>query len=171
MINNFSKQNFFAVWSDRTNPGKGFGCRWQQSIKCFKSLQIKKNTIMVFLVGLKGATRKTNLPNVQVCSQSREQLVAVWSDRTNPGKGFGCRWQQSIKCFKSLQIKKHHNGVFLVGLKGFEPLTFALEGHCSIQLSYKPKMNGAGEGNRTLATSLEGWGSTTELHPHIFSCF
>jgi hypothetical protein len=29
--------------------------------------------------------------------------------------------------------------------------------------------NGAGEGNRTLATSLEGWGSTTELHPHIIS--
>ena len=26
---------------------------------------------------------------------------------------------------------------------------------------------GAGEGNRTLATSLEGWGSTTELHPQI----
>ena len=25
--------------------------------------------------------------------------------------------------------------------------------------------SGAGEGNRTLATSLEGWGSTTELHP------
>ena len=31
--------------------------------------------------------------------------------------------------------------------------------------------NGAGEGNRTLATSLEGWGSTTELHPHIISNF
>ena len=99
---------------------------------------------------------------------SKQNFFAVWPDRTNPGQGFGCRWQQSIKCFKSLQIKKHHNGVFLVGLKGFEPLTFALEGHCSIQLSYKPKMNGAGEGNRTLATSLEGWGSTTELHPHIF---
>ena len=27
--------------------------------------------------------------------------------------------------------------------------------------------HGAGEGNRTLATSLEGWGSTTELHPHV----
>ena len=27
--------------------------------------------------------------------------------------------------------------------------------------------SGAGEGNRTLATSLEGWGSTTELHPHF----
>ena len=26
---------------------------------------------------------------------------------------------------------------------------------------------GAGEGDRTLATSLEGWGSTTELHPQI----
>ena len=28
--------------------------------------------------------------------------------------------------------------------------------------------NGAGEGNRTLATGLEGQGSTTELHPRIF---
>ena len=27
-------------------------------------------------------------------------------------------------------------------------------------------ISGAGEGNRTLATSLEGWGSTIELHPH-----
>ena len=27
------------------------------------------------------------------------------------------------------------------------------------------KKNGAGEGNRTLVTSLEGWGSTIELHP------
>ena len=26
-------------------------------------------------------------------------------------------------------------------------------------------ISGAGEGNRTLATSLEGWGSTIELHP------
>src|SRR5690606_4954127 len=30
-----------------------------------------------------------------------------------------------------------------------------------------PDLAGAGEGNRTLATSLEGWGSTTELHPPI----
>ena len=32
---------------------------------------------------------------------------------------------------------------------------------------------GAGDGNRTRVTSLEGWCSTIELHPHIFahSCF
>ena len=31
--------------------------------------------------------------------------------------------------------------------------------------------NGAGEGNRTLTASLEGWSSTTELHPHmVFHC-
>ena len=28
-----------------------------------------------------------------------------------------------------------------------------------------PFINGAGEGNRTLVTSLEGWGFTTKLHP------
>ncbi len=32
-------------------------------------------------------------------------------------------------------------------------------------------MNGAGDGNRTHATSLEGWGSTIELHPHIYLFF
>ena len=54
--------------------------------------------------------------------------------------------------------------ICLVHLEGFEPPTSALEGRCSIQLSYKC-ISGAGEGNRTLATSLEGWSSTTELHP------
>ena len=66
----------------------------------------------------------------------------------------------------------HH----MVHQKGFEPLTPALEGRCSIQLSYwctklfNNLNNGAGDGNRTHATSLEGWGSTIELHPHI-CCF
>ena len=52
-------------------------------------------------------------------------------------------------------------------LGGFEPPAHGLEVHCSILLSYRRmlKFNGAGEGDRTLATSLEGWGSTTELHP------
>ena len=54
----------------------------------------------------------------------------------------------------------------LARLKGFEPLAHCLEGNCSIQLSYsRIKNNGAGDGNRTHTTSLEGWDSTIELHP------
>ena len=30
----------------------------------------------------------------------------------------------------------------------------------------KARINGAGDGNRTHAASLEGWNSTIELHPH-----
>ena len=66
----------------------------------------------------------------------------------------------------------------VVRLKGFEPLTPALEWRCSILLSYKrifarifPLLRafvGAGDGNRTHATSLEGWCSTIELHPRTF---
>ena len=50
-------------------------------------------------------------------------------------------------------------------LKGLEPPTLCLEGRCSIQLSYQ-RINGAGDGNRTHTTSLEGWDSAIELHPH-----
>ena len=56
--------------------------------------------------------------------------------------------------------------LLLAHLGGFEPPAHGLEVRCSIQLSYRCLI-GAGEGNRTLATSLEGWGSTTELHPHM----
>ncbi len=62
--------------------------------------------------------------------------------------------------------------------KGLEPLAYCLEGSCSIQLSYwrvsgpgslvaPAHVLGAGDGNRTHTTSLEGWGSTTELHPQL----
>ena len=51
--------------------------------------------------------------------------------------------------------------------KGLEPLTYCLEGSCSIQLSYWRIYYGAGDGNRTRVSSLEGWCSTIELHPRI----
>ena len=56
-----------------------------------------------------------------------------------------------------------------MSLKGFEPPTHGLEGRCSIQLSYRLTViiiTKAGDGNRTHISSLEGWCSTTELHPH-----
>ena len=67
----------------------------------------------------------------------------------------------------------HHvcNETEMARLKGLEPLTHCLEGSCSIRLSYwrlyrcLPGVIGAGEGNRTLVPSLEGWYSTIELHP------
>ena len=64
---------------------------------------------------------------------------------------------------------------YMARLKGLEPLAPCLEGRCSIQLSYRRLfvrsggVFGAGDGNRTHTTSLEGWGSTTELHPQM--CF
>ncbi len=55
-----------------------------------------------------------------------------------------------------------------MALKGFEPLAYCLEGSCSIQLSYQRICNVERVmGIRTHATSLEGWSSTIELHPHF----
>ena len=53
--------------------------------------------------------------------------------------------------------------------KGLEPLTYCLEGSCSIQLSYWRILDGAGDGNRTRVSSLEGWCSTIELHPQVLT--
>ena len=51
--------------------------------------------------------------------------------------------------------------------EGLEPPTYCLEGSCSIQLSYWRIYYGAGDGNRTRVSSLEGWCSTIELHPQV----
>ena len=68
--------------------------------------------------------------------------------------------------------------MLLARLEGLEPPTHGLEGRCSIQLSYRRtracvtfQAIGAGDGNRTHATSLEGWCSTIELHPHFTQCY
>ena len=50
-------------------------------------------------------------------------------------------------------------------IMGLEPTIYCLEGSCSIQLGYWRISNGAGDGNRTCVSSLEGWCSTIELHP------
>ena len=64
----------------------------------------------------------------------------------------------------SSQLSYSHHPRNMASPEGFEPPTYGLEVRCSIQLSYRDKI-GAGEGNRTLTTSLEGCGSTIELHP------
>jgi hypothetical protein len=52
-----------------------------------------------------------------------------------------------------------------------ERATYGLEVRRSIRLSYGGSADGfyptgrAGDGSRTRVTSLEGWGSTIELHP------
>ena len=60
--------------------------------------------------------------------------------------------------------------------EGLEPPAYCLEGSCSIRLSYwrtfkGPRGVGAGEGNRTLVPSLEGWYSTIELHPQAITSY
>ena len=76
----------------------------------------------------------------------------------------------TIQCSNQLSYTHHMisctSSGTMVRQKGLEPLTYCLEGSCSIHLSYW-RINGAGDGNRTHATSLEGWNSAIELHPHF----
>ena len=49
---------------------------------------------------------------------------------------------------------------------GFFSFKFFFISHFFSSIIYFYIQLGAGEGNRTLTTSLEGWCSTIELHPH-----
>ena len=73
----------------------------------------------------------------------------------------------TIRC--SNQLSYTHHTILLARQEGFEPPTYCLEGSCSILLSYwriYSRSCGAGDGNRTHVSSLEGWCSTIELRPH-----
>ena len=50
-----------------------------------------------------------------------------------------------------------------------ELATSPLPRECSTPELHGPKKNGAGEGNRTLVVSLEGFCSTIELHPRTLA--
>ena len=53
----------------------------------------------------------------------------------------------------------------MAGDTGFEPVNDGVKVRCLTAWRIPNDNNGAGEENRTLTTSLEGWGSTIELHP------
>ena len=54
----------------------------------------------------------------------------------------------------------------LTALPSTVPVSFHLQSRHPIAVSFA---DGAGDGNRTHATSLEGWDSTIELHPQEFA--
>ena len=86
----------------------------------------------------------------------QEGLVRRGAARSSPRRqrSFAFDCSRPLSCQTSLARQE-----------GLEPPTYCLEGSCSIQLSYWRVSNGAGDGNRTRVSSLEGWCSTIELHP------
>ena len=73
-------------------------------------------------------------------------------------------WASRATIWRANQLRYTHHNV----PEGIRTPTHGLEGRCSIQLSYRHMLflREAGDGNRTHVSSLEGWCSTIELHPH-----
>ena len=90
-------------------------------------------------------------------SPRRQRSSALHLNRSSPGK---------IVRTSTASVLLNISEV-LARQEGLEPPTYCLEGSCSIQLSYWRISGGAGDGNRTRVSSLEGWCSTIELHPQI----
>ena len=65
-------------------------------------------------------------------------------------------------CFRSSDFGLSQSGAEIYAKKQETHQSPYLQGFNAFQ---EAATAGAGEGNRTLATSLEGWGSTIELHP------
>ena len=110
--------------------------------------QQKKHQTVLILVGLKRLKRKKSC-RWQVFSEQRalrgkspaEEIKISKNEIRNESNFLSSSCTKVQQCQRQNlfnQQKKHQTVLILVGLKRFELPTFALEGHCSIQLSYKP---------------------------------
>ena len=95
--------------------------------------------------------------------------------------GYGLRREPVIReaiTWHSNQLSYTHHLVCCGHIKRYARRLGALEGTRTPdpllrrQLLYPPELQahiGAGDGNRTHVTSLEGWNSTIELHPQLIA--
>ncbi len=103
------------------------------------------------------------------------QVSLGWVKGFEPSTSRATIWRANQLRHTHRILLRSPNGS-LARQEGLEPPAYCLEGSCSIHLSYwricllagNPRRgagDGAGDGNRTHATSLEGWDSAIELHP------